>query len=64
MPDMELTREYLGGAALAGDCGHVVGDNGDGTVNLLLTRRDCQPMPHLPVPSVSKQDLKPCHCDE
>lgn len=64
MANIELKRDLMGGAALAGDCGHIVGPrNADGTVNIVLTRRNCAPMLHLPVPSVAREDLFDCHCD-
>ncbi len=64
MPDVELTQDYAGGAAHAGDCGHIVSDNGDGTVNIVITRQDCQPVPDLPVNFVRREHLRDCHCDE
>lgn len=64
MPDVELTRDYAGGAAKAGDCGKIDHENRDGTVNVLITRHNCSPVPPMLVDFVKKEHLKPCHCDE
>ena len=65
MPDVELTQDYAGGAAQAGDCGRIVSDNGDGTVNVVITRnRECLTVPDLPVNFVRREHLQDCHCDE
>lgn len=65
MPDVELTRAYAGGAAQPGDCGHIERENPDGTVIVTITRnKDCESIPSLTVPSVDRDHLKPCHCDD
>ena len=64
MPDIELTQDYAGGAARAGDCGYIDSENSDGTVNIVITRQDCETVPDLPVPFVRREHLRPCHCDE
>jgi hypothetical protein len=65
MPDVELTQDYFGGRARAGDCGHIASENQNGTVNIVLTRRDCQPLsPNIPIPLVPREHLRPCHCAE
>jgi hypothetical protein len=65
MPDIELTQDYIGGLVRAGDCGHIDTENSDGTVNIVITRRDCEPLtPIRPVARVNREHLRPCHCDE
>ena len=64
MPDIELTQTYAGGSAQAGDCGHILSDNGDGTVNIVITRQNCLPVPNLPVSFVPREHLRDCHCPE
>lgn len=63
MAHVEFTRDYLGGAARVGDCGEIVTTNNDGTVNIVINRRDCMPILRLPVPFVSRGHLRDCRCD-
>ena len=63
MADIELTEDLLGGVVRKGDCGIIESDNPNGTVNIIITRRDCEPLPQrIPVPLVRKNQLTDCHC--
>lgn len=63
--DIELTQDYLGGVARAGDCGYIDSANSDGSVNVVLTRRECDPLqPPLPIPFVLRDHLRDCRCDD
>ncbi len=63
MADVELTQDFA--PAQAGDCGRIDSDNGDNTVNVVFTRRNCDPLvPNIVVAFVPRNLLRPCHCDE
>ena len=63
MADIELTQNYPGGGQ-PGDCGRILSDNGDGTVHIAITRKNCEPVPDLPISFVRREHLRDCHCDD